>query len=126
MPELENHIDGICKHLVAVLVQDAQGFGIRGQCARADTQNKPPFGQMVEHGGMTRHQHRVHMRQIGSAGTEPNIFGRMNEAGLEHHAAGNVLHQVGQVFAHKGIVITQFIGQDDDVPVFSQSFCGAA
>ena len=49
----------------------------------------------------------------------------MNEARLEHHAAGDVFHQVGQVFAHKGIVITQFIGQDDDVPVFSQSFCRA-
>ena len=66
------------------------------------------------------------MRQIGSAGTKPNVFGRMNEAGLEHHAAGDVLHQVGQMFAHKSIVVTQLIGQDNDVPVFSQGFCGAA
>jgi hypothetical protein len=50
----------------------------------------------------------------------------VNQRRLKHHAAGDVLNKIGQMLTNKGIVIAELIGQDDDVSVLAQSFCGAA
>ena len=124
LPDGQDHIDGFCKHLVAVLVQDAQRFGIRGQCTRADAEDETPLGQVVEHGRLRRQKRGMRVRQIGSAAAQLDGFGFRDQGGQKQQAVGHVFGLVGQMLAHKRIVKTELVGQDDGLPIFVQSFGG--
>src|SRR3546814_12557923 len=86
-PYGKNGFDRFRKHLVAVLIENAERLGIGRQGDRADTENESPIGELVEHCRMRRDPGGVRMGAIGTARPqfERPRFGR--EAAKDAHAA---------------------------------------
>ena len=120
----EDHVNGFSKQFVAVLVQHAQGLGVRRQRTRADAKDETALGQVVKHGRLRGDQGGVGMRQVAGARTQLDVLGFKNQRGQKHQAIGHVLGLVGQVLAHKRVVKAQAVGIDDGLPIFVQRFCG--
>jgi len=61
LPDRQDDVDRLGEHLVAVLLQDAEGFRIRGQRAGTNAEDEPAFRQVIEHRGVLGDQHRMHV-----------------------------------------------------------------
>ena len=93
---------------------------IGGERAGADAHDEAALRQMVEHRGVDRNDHRMHLRQIGGAGRELDGLGVVNERRQEHHAVGDVLAGIGQMLAHEGVVEAELVGEDDRLTILAQ------
>ena len=117
LPDRQDHVDRLGEDLVAVLVEDAERFGVGGERARADPEDEAALRQVIEHGGLAGDQDRVLLRQVGGAGGELDLGGGRDQGRQERHAVGDILAAVGQVLAHEGAAEAQFVGQDDGLAV---------
>src|SRR5262249_49817919 len=112
LPHRQNHVDGFGENLVAIFIQYSDRLRIRGERARADAHYESTPRQMIEHCRVDRDYHRMHLRQVGGAGRKLDVPCFVDQRGLEHHAVGNVLARVGEVFADEGIVKAELVGED--------------
>ena len=83
--------------------------------------HKPPLREVVEHCGVHRNHHRVHLCQIGGAGRELDGFGVVDQRRLEHHAVGDVLAGICEMFADECIIEAELVGEDDRLAILAQS-----
>ena len=120
LPEPGDDVDGLGEHLVAVLVEDAQEFGIRGEGAGADAEDEPAAGEVVEHRAVDGHQRRVHVGQVGRPGAQPDLGRVVDQRGQEDEAVGDVLVPVGEVLADEGVVEAEPVGEDHRLPVLAE------
>jgi hypothetical protein len=120
LPQPRDDVDGLGEDLVAVLVQDAEQLGVRGQRTGAHAEDEPAAGEVVEHRAVDGHQGRVHVREVRRARAQPDLAGLGDQRGEEDQAVGDVLVPVGQVLADERVVETEAVGQDDGLPVLAQ------
>ena len=120
LPHRQDDVDGLGENLVAVLIEDADGFRIRAERAGRDAHDEAALREMIEHGRIDRDHDRMHLREIGRAGGELDPRGVVDQRGVEQHAVGDVLAGVGQMLADEGIVEAEFVGEDDRLAVLAQ------
>ena len=120
LPDRGDDVDGFGEHLVAVLVEDAERLGVRGQRARADAEDEAAVGEVVEHRGVRRDKHRVLLREVRGAGAELDLLGLGDQRGQEHQAVGDVLVAVGEVLADERVVEPEPVGEQHRLPVLAQ------
>ena len=120
LPDGGDDVDGFGEHLIAVLVEDAERLGVRGQRARADAEDEAAVGEVVEHRGVRRDQHRVLLREVRGAGAELDLFGLGDQRRQEHQAVGDVLVAVGEVFADERVVEAETVGEQHRLPVLAE------
>ena len=120
LPDRQDDVDRLGENLVAVEVEDADRLGIGGERAGADAHHEAPLRQMVEHRGVDRDHHRMHLREVGGAGRELDGLGVVNQRRQEHHAVGDVLAGIGQVLADEGVIEAELVGKDDRLAILAQ------
>ena len=112
-PDREDDVDSIGEQLVAVVVEQAEGLGVRAQRARADAEDEPAARQMVEHGSMRSDQRGVRVRKVRGPGGELDALGGVHQRGEEDEAVGDVLGLLGEVLADERVVEAELVGEDD-------------
>jgi hypothetical protein len=120
LPDGENDVDRLGENLVAILIQYSDRLGIGRERARTYAHDKAPLRKVVEHRGVDRNDHRMHLRQVGGPGGKLDGLGVVNERRLEHHAVGDVLARIGQMLAHEGIVEAELVSEDDRLTILAQ------
>jgi hypothetical protein len=75
---------------------------------------------MVEHCGIHRDHHRMHLRKVGGARRQLDSLGVVNKRGLEHHAVGDVLAGVSEMLANEGIVEAKLVRENDRLAILAQ------
>src|SRR5438034_5173701 len=60
--------------------------------------------------------------KIDHGGPDFHLRGRAEERGDEHHAVGNVLGRVGEVFAAIAFAVSEPVGENEGVPILLERF----
>ena len=111
-PQRQNVVDRFREHVVAVRLQQSERLGVGAENAGADAQDESPFEQVVEHRRIRRHHHRMGVRQIDDRGPDLDLRGHAEQRGDEHHAVGNVLGRIGEVFAAIALAVSEPVGEN--------------
>src|SRR5512136_739148 len=102
LPYRQDYVDRVSEDLIAVLIENTDRFAIGGQRTWAHAHHETPLREMIEHRGVYRDYYRMHLREVGSARSELDGLGVVDQRGLEQHAVGDVLAGIGQVLADEG------------------------
>src|SRR5260221_8438639 len=62
------------------------------------------------------------VRKIDHGGPDFHLRGRAEERGDEHHAIGNILGRVGEVFAAITFAVSEPVGENEGVPILLERF----
>src|SRR5262249_35050633 len=119
LPHRKDDVDRLSENLVAILIKNSDRLGIRRQRTRTYAHDKAPLREVVEHGGVDRNNHRMHLREVGGSSGELDGLGVVNERRLEHHAVGDVLARIGQMLADEGVVEAQLVREDDRLTILT-------
>ena len=125
-PDLQDHVDALDEHRIAILAEGAEDLGVRHQPTRADAHDQAALGQMVEHRDLPGDRRRVRIGQVEGAGAELDIAGFRNQAGQENHRRGDALGGIGDMLADECLRKSESIGQDDRLTILLQGLGNVA
>ena len=120
-PELEDGVDGLEHHLRPQLrLAEVEDLEVADEAARADAHDEAPLAELVEHGRVRRHRHRVSLRQVQHARAEADLLRAVDERGEEHQRRGDALAPGAEVLAHERFAEAQPVREDDGFLVFGE------
>jgi len=121
-PQREDMVDRFREHVVAVGIEKSERLGVGAKDASADAQDEPAFEQIVEHRRVRGHDHGMAVRKIDHGGPDFHLRDRAQQRGDKHHAVGNVLGRVGEVFAAIAFAVSEPVGENEGVPILLEGF----
>src|SRR5437588_4430295 len=80
-PDIQDLIDSLKKHFVAIGVEIAKQFGVRQKSAGTDPKNETSVQHVIEHGDAGRESGWMSVRHIDRAGSQSNLFSRRRYPG---------------------------------------------
>src|SRR5215467_16031059 len=99
LPDRQDDVDRLGKDLVAVFVEDTEGFRVGRERSRTDAEYESALREMIEHRRLHGGEHRMLLRDIGGASGELDLSCLRDQRREKHHAARHVLATIGEMLA---------------------------
>ena len=119
-PDIEDLIDRLDEHGIAVGVEIAEDLRVGQQSARAYSKYEAAIEHMIEHGHGCRDRRRMAVRQVDRAGPKLDLLGRRCEPGNERDAGGDVFGLVGGMLPDIRFGKAELIRQQEGFPILAE------
>jgi hypothetical protein len=120
-PDLQDRVDRLDQHLVPIVLEIAEAFGIGHQPAGTDAEIETAVQHVIEHGDLRGDGRRVVVRHVDRTGAEPHALGVLGDPGEKHRRGGDGLGKVSDMLADIALGKAEFLREQERFAILCQS-----